>query len=161
MNITLKFKNINANAMGKVPAVAISINGEDWYQGDVQESLSLDGDVKIGPIDLQIKFVNKQGTDTQIVDGTIVSDMNFELDDISIDHLPLEHLKWQSQYVCDDQQIISGCLFFGPPGYWQFSAYTPILKWMLETNHRINNNDPTWEEDYEYYQKACLILNKS
>ena len=29
-----------------------------------------------------------------------------------------------------------------------------------KNNHNKNNNDPTWEEDYKYYEEACQILNK-
>jgi len=161
MKIDLRFQNINLGENGKIPVINATVNGQSVYQGRVTAFQTITSDFDHGAFDLEIRFINKQDQDTEMQDGVIVSDMNFELDDIVIDQVPLQHLKWQSKYVCDSGQVIDGCLFFGPSGVWRLSAYTPILKWVLETNHTLNGDDPTWEEDYRYYQKACQILNKS
>jgi hypothetical protein len=111
------------------------------------------------PFDLKIYFTNKEPGDTAIDENNnIIADLNFELENIVIDDIDLENLKWQSNYVYGDNQSIPGCLFFGPKGYWHFAAYLPILKWKLEKNHELLNNDPNWEEDYNYYTQALWTL---
>ena len=51
-------------------------------------------------------------------------------------------------------------MFFGPKGYWELKFDVPVLRWFLKTNHSKNKNDPTWETDYNYYEKVCQKLDK-
>ena len=88
-----------------------------------------------------------------------MQDLNFELEKIIIDGLDLKNLIWESRYVAGDDTIES-CLFFGPKGYWEIKFESPILRWWLKTNHDKNKNDPTWETDYNFYEKVCQKLNK-
>ena len=91
--------------------------------------------------------------------GKIINDMNFEISKIIVDNIDFEDLIWNSTYVFKDQ-IIEKCLFFGPNGKFIINWKMPVLKWFLETQHQLKNNDPNWEEDYEYYIEACKILKQ-
>ena len=91
-------------------------------------------------------------------------DRSFELEQCIIDDYDLQELIWQSCFISTDGEIYESCLYFGPNGEFQLEFESPILRWILRTRHEKNNNDPTWEEDFEYYQQACnrlqLISNK-
>lgn len=159
MNFIFAFKNINS-VNKKRPICRIELNGNDIFFGDVVKQIKIDAPTKQQKNILRIHFENKEGRDT-IVDENdcIVQDLNFELEKLLIDGLDLQHLIWQSRYVCKDS-VINSCLFFGPKGYWELDFDSPILKWFLSTNHQKNNNDPTWEVDYNYYEEACQRLSK-
>ena len=157
--LLLQFKNINSVGE-KHPICRINLNGQDIFSGHVQKSIKLQTDFAEKNT-LKIFFENKTGQETVLHNETkqVVQDLNFELDKIFINDVDLAHLIWQSKYVCEDTEIDS-CLFFGPKGYLEIKFDTPILKWVLKTNHEINGNDPTWETDYNYYIEACQKLDK-
>lgn len=158
MSFEFKFKNINS-VNNKQPICRIELNGNDVFSGVVEEHIPLDTNTQDNNV-LRIYFENKQGKDTILNDQQqIVQDLNFELEQIIIDGIDLKHLIWQSKYVAGDN-VIDSCLFFGPKGYWELKFDSPILKWFLKTNHNKNNNDPTWETDYNFYEKVCQKLNK-
>jgi len=158
MNFYFKFKNINL-VNSKHPICKIELNGNAVFFGEVKENIEFNTEAQLQNT-LRIHFVNKEGRDT-VLDETnqIKQDLNFELDKVIIDGLDLKHLIWQSKYVSEDS-IIDSCLFFGPKGFWELEFESPILKWFLKTDHENNNNDPTWEIDYNYYEEACQKLNK-
>ena len=133
--------------------------GDIVFTGEVEQRIKVDAETKSSNV-LRIFFENKKDNDT-IVDehNEIVQDLNFELEKIVIDGLDLKNLIWESRYVAGDNTIES-CLFFGPKGYWEIEFDSPILKWWLKTNHNKNKNDPTWETDYNFYEKVCQKLNK-
>ena len=151
----LFFKNINLN-----PECKICVNNTILYKGAVRPMISLDLS-ESGPYVLRIYFTNKLPTDTQVDEkGNIIADKNFELDKIIIDDYDLEDLKWLSKYIAEDGNIYESCLFFGPKGHFEIVLSDPILPWILEQKHIKNNNDPTWQEDYNYYTEAWKILNQ-
>lgn len=158
MSFEFTFKNINSTD-NKKPTCRIELNGDNIFSGEVQEYVILDADTQDNNV-LRIFFENKEGKDT-ILDNQqqIIQDLNFELEKIIIDGTDLKHLIWQSKYVAKDT-VIDSCLFFGPKGYWELAFDSPILKWFLKTNHDKNNNDPTWETDYNFYEKVCQKLSK-
>ena len=158
MKLNLKFKNINS-VLDKQPEINVQWSGQSLYTGPVSENMLIEADCDESEFDLKIYFTNKEMSDT-ITDANnnIVQDLNFELENFIIDDIDLEHLKWQSAYHYGDNESIDGCLFFGPAGFWQFNAYMPILKWKLDKNHQLLNNDPNWEEDYNYYKQAVWTL---
>lgn len=158
MSFEFTFKNINSTD-NKKPTCRIELNGDNIFSGEVQEYVILDADTQDNNV-LRIFFENKEGKDT-ILDNQqqIIQDLNFELEKIIIDGTDLKHLIWQSKYVAKDT-VIDSCLFFGPKGYWELEFDSPILKWFLKTNHDKNNNDPTWETDYNFYEKVCQKLSK-
>ena len=152
------FDNINP-IKDKHPICKVVVNNEELWEGKVIEHLSLQSQVKEHNV-LQIHFVNKKGHDTIVdADNKVLQDLNFELKKIVIDGVDLKHLIWQSRYVTE-QNIIESCLFFGPRGYYEIEFDLPILKWWLNLNHMKNNNDPSWETDYKYYEEACQRLDK-
>ena len=158
MKFEFKFKNINS-VNNKEPICRIELNGNNVFSGAVQEQMILDTPTQDNNI-LRIFFENKEGKDTVLNDQQqIIQDLNFELEQVIIDGIDLKHLIWQSKYVAEDN-VIDSCLFFGPKGYWELVFDSPILKWFLRTNHDKNNNDPTWETDYNFYEKVCQKLNK-
>lgn len=153
-----QFKNINS-VRGKTPICRINLNGEDVHTGTVNPLIIVDSETKEKNT-LKIFFENKDGRDTLVnSDNQIIQDLNFELEKITIDGVNLKHLIWESKYVTDKEHIES-CLFFGPKGFWVIDFESPILKWVLKTNHKKNKNDPTWELDYNYYKEACQKLSK-
>jgi len=157
MQIKFKFKNINSNSTGKFPVTAISVNRIELYDDVVQHEITLDFEPQ-EQNHLKIHFVNKQPEDTEVdSQGNIVGDVNFELESISVDGEQFAEMLWEGCYYFNDQTI-PGCLFFGPAGHYSLDFILPVLKWQLKTNHEKHNNDPEWETDYNYYQRACQIL---
>ena len=158
MSLEFKFKNINP-VNNKYPICRIELNGNDIFSGKVEKRIVLNADTQENNV-LRIFFENKEGKDT-ILDNQqqIIQDLNFELEKLIIDGIDLQHLIWQSKYVAKDT-VIDSCLFFGPKGYWELTFDSPILKWFLRTNQNKNNDDPTWETDYNFYEKVCQKLNK-
>ena len=158
MSFEFTFKNINSTH-NKNPTCRIELNANNIFSGEVQEHILLDADTQENNV-LRIFFENKEGKDT-ILDNQqqIIQDLNFELEKLIIDGIDLQHLIWQSKYVAKDT-VIDSCLFFGPKGYWELTFDSPILKWFLRTNQNKNNDDPTWETDYNFYEKVCQKLNK-
>jgi len=155
--IGLKFKNIHKSGV-KQPRILVEINGTKLTEEEVKTEVSLNFKAQQTNV-LKIHFVNKQGRDTVTnAMGEIVSDMNFELDTITIDGIDIKDLKWQGNYHTDNDSIKS-CLFFGPKGYYELIFSSPVLKWTLEQNHLKNQDDPEWEEDYNYYTEAWNKLN--
>jgi len=158
MSFEFTFKNINSTD-NKKPTCRIELNGDNIFSGEVQEYVILDADTQDNNV-LRIFFENKEGKDTILNNQQqIIQDLNFELEKIIIDGTDLKHLIWQSKYVAKDT-VIDSCLFFGPKGYWELAFDSPVLKWFLKTNHDKNNNDPTWETDYNFYEKVCQKLSK-
>tara|TARA_B100001057_G_C22596087_1_gene850880 strand:- start:133 stop:621 length:489 start_codon:yes stop_codon:yes gene_type:complete len=154
--IKFKFKNINS-VNNKSPQMAVHINNNEIYKGQVLDEHVIDVDLQEQNI-LKIYFINKEDPDTVIQDGKIVQDLNFELEYITMDHHNIKDLIWKGKYVSKDS-VIPSCLFFGPRGYFELHFEYPILKWILKTNHEDHNDDPTWEQDYNYYIEACELLN--
>ena len=157
MNIILNFDSINLGSNNKIPEIAVTVNGVTLYTGIVESIINFDTDAD-GEVILRIEYINKLGTDT-VVDsnGAIVTDMNFTLASITVDSIAFEELIWNSVYVAEDNTY-PNCLFFGPAGYFEIKFTVPVLAWLLKTRNDKNNNDPNWEEDYNYYVKACKIL---
>ena len=155
-NYALDFKNINT-VNDKHPICRILLNSKEVYYGNVLPHIAFKADSNLDNV-LQVFFENKDNKDTLLdIDKKIVKDLNFELEKLVIDGIDLKHLIWESKYVWAGGEIDS-CLFFGPKGYWEIKFETPVLKWYLKTDHNKNNNDPTWEEDYNYYQEVCQKL---
>lgn len=157
MQLTLEFENINE--FNGTPTVAIRVNGTEYYNGKVVEFI----DITLPQINqgyLEIEHHGKTFADTHVIDGQIVKDKNFTLKRIIIDNIDIEELKWNSKFVDVNKNTIPGCLFFGPNGVYTIEFESPVLKWMLSTRHLKNNNDPNWEEDYQYYTKAVGMLKE-
>ena len=158
MDLNLYFKNINSTK-NKDPFCKIILNNNEVWKGKVQEHISFKYEAEKSNI-LQIHFDNKTNRDTVVdLENKIIEDLNFELEKIVIDDVDFKHLIWQSKYIADNN-VIESCLFFGPKGYFEIKFDLPILKWWLKVNHLKNNNDPTWETDYKYYEEVCQGLNK-
>lgn len=155
MNIEIFFKNINQN-----PHCDILINNVSMYIGAVLPSIKIDSQL-LGNITLEILFTNKVPQDTVVnSEGNIIQDKNFELDKILVDGYDFNEFIWNSEYQAIDGKVYPSCLFFGPPGKFVISFSSPFLPWLLKTRHEKYNNDPSWEEDYEYYIKAWKILQQ-
>jgi hypothetical protein len=155
MKLQLKFKNIVDS-----PHCAIRINGQELYRGGVPADFLNNFEQLESDCVLVIEHINKQPSDTIVKGGTIIRDRSFELDQIVIDGYDLEELKWTSEFRAQDGAVYASCLFFGPNGKFVLKFSNPVLPWMLKTRHEKNNNDPHWEEDYNYYQQACKILQQ-
>lgn len=160
MQLTFNFENINLGPNNKLPEIKITINSATIYVGAVTENITLD---QISTLDnnlLEIVFLNKEHSDTVCnQSGDIINDMNFSLTKIIIDNNDLEELIWQGQYCSLNNDVYPSCLFFGPPGRFKLLFDYPILRWILKVRNELNQNDPNWEEDYNYYITACKILN--
>jgi hypothetical protein len=155
MNLTLHFKNINCD-----PDCSVVINGQVLYAGPVTETINVKYQT-LGTVNLSIRFTNKLPGDTVVdTNGTIIKDKNFELEKLVVDDYEFDELIWDSQYRADHGDVYSSCLFFGPPGEFLITFSNPILPWLLKTKHNKYNNDPNWEEDYNYYTQACKLLTQ-
>lgn len=143
------------------PMCQIAVNDQVLYRGVAQVNNEFELAIGPGPVALCITHWDKQPQDTVVEHGQIVRDRSFEIAKIKIDDLDLEELIWHSEFRADDGQVYPSCLFFGPNGTFVLNAELPILRWMLQTRHQINNNDPYWEQDYNYYIKACQILKQT
>lgn len=153
MNINLNFKNIVDS-----PMCRIYINDDELYSGPVLPTYVLDTNLPTGTATLIIEHWGKRPEDTVVENNVIVRDRSFEIDSVIIDHYDLEELKWDSKFNAQDGAVYPGCLFFGPNGRFVLEFETPVLRWMLQTRHEKNNDDPHWEEDYNYYTEACRLL---
>lgn len=159
MQLELKFSDISRGPNNKDPEIAVMINDQELYKGAVINLTNL----YANPQDLNlltIHFLNKSYNDTLSENGQIISDLNFNLASINIDNIEFQELIWESKYIADNGNVYPSCLFFGPPGKFEIEFEYPLLKWQLKTRHRLKNDDPNWEEDFNYYVKACKILNK-
>ena len=163
--IEFKFKNINS-LKNKVPIARVVLNDNEladqqeyWPHSPIVRSCFRAVTEMQEHNVLKIYFANKEDSDTVLdKDNNIVQDLNFELEQIIIDGFDVKDLIWNSQYVTKTEKIQS-CLFFGPKGYFEFKFDMPVLKWILKTNHEKYNNDPNWEEDYNYYTEAWKLLD--
>lgn len=155
MKLKLQFKNIV-----DAPKCKILIGNSELYSGPVLENFEYAHDLADGQCSLVIEHWDKLPSDTIVQHGKIVRDRSFEIDKIIIDNYDLEELIWNSEFLANDGQRYPSCLFFGPNGKFILNFHNPVLYWILKTRHEKNNNDPNWEEDYNYYQQACKILTQ-
>lgn len=142
------------------PMCNIVVNDQQLYSGAVQPIYDFELDVVDGDISLCIEHWDKRPEDTVVENGKIVCDRSFELKQIKVDNYDLEELIWQSEFRAADGAVYKSCLFFGPNGCFVLNFTKPVLGWILKTRHTLNNNDPTWEQDYHYYIQACKILTQ-
>ena len=156
--LELRFKNINS-LKNKNPALQVVLNDAELVNDTVKPYFKIETAEKEHNV-LKIYFANKKDSDTVLDhNNNIIEDLNFELEQIIINGYDVKDLIWNSQYVTKTEKIQS-CLFFGPKGYFEFKFDIPILKWVLKTNHEKHNNDPNWEEDYNYYIEAWKLLSQ-
>jgi hypothetical protein len=153
MKLQLQFKNIIDE-----PCCTIRVNDQILFSGITQSEHVFDVNVALGQCQLTIQHWDKLPEHTKVEHGVIVRDRSFELERCVLDGYDLQELIWNSQFVADDGQIYESCLFFGPNGEFQLNFENPPLRWILHSRHKRNNNDPHWEEDFEYYQQACKRL---
>lgn len=157
MKIEITFKDINLGPNGRTPKIAVRWDDRIMFQGNIGP---VEFETTQGQGMLSVHFLNKTAQDTVCnALGEIITDMNFTLDNVSIDGETLDDLMWDGSYHADNGNIYDSCLFFGPPGHYQCQITLPLLKWRLERNHRMNGNDPEWERDYLLYQHACKLLD--
>lgn len=155
MKLQLKFKNIVDS-----PHCVIRMNEQELYRGVTPADFLNEFVQPASDCVLVIEHLDKHPSDTIVEDGKIIRDRSFELDQITIDEYNLEELKWASEFQAEDGAIYTSCLFFGPNGKFVLKFNNPVLRWILKTRHEKNNNDPDWEQDYNYYQQACKILQQ-
>lgn len=155
MKLYLEFENIIDQ-----PMCQISVNDQLLYRGAVNPSYEFDLNHDSTAVQLCISHWDKKPQDTVVENQIIVRDRSFEIKKILIDQLDLEELIWQSEFRADDGNTYKSCLFFGPNGTFVLDFDYPVLPWILKTRHNINNNDPHWEQDYNYYTHACKILKQ-
>jgi len=164
MKIQITFRDINPGHDGRSPLIEVTWNNKKMFHDKIDMTIPFEvmeqDDCHQFEALLEIRFLNKTPRDTVVSEetGDIIGDMNFTLQDICINGESLSELLWDGEYVADDGTVYPGCLFFGPPGRYRCKIQMPLLRWRLERNHRINNNDPDWQRDYELYQQACAIL---
>lgn len=142
------------------PRCKIRLNGLELYSGDVMERFEFEHDATTGPMLIEIEHWDKKPEDTVVESDIIVRDRSFQLKKITVDDIDLEELIWHSEFRANDGKVYPSCLFFGPNGCFVLELELPALRWILKKRHEKNNNDPTWDEDYEYYIQACKILKQ-
>lgn len=155
MKLYIEFENIIDS-----PMCEIRVNQHSLYKGHVFPSYNFELDIADKDVTLYIEHWDKKPTDTVVEQGKIVRDRSFTLKKLEIDDYDLEELVWQSEFHATDGAVYKSCLFFGPNGTFVLKFINPVLYWMLKTRHELHNNDPTWEQDYNYYTAACKLLNQ-
>ena len=153
MKLQLTFNNIVDD-----PQCKILINETLLYEGTAQSNYAFDLAVPEGSCRLTIVHCDKKPEHTIVENGTIVRDRSFEIAKCVIDGYDLQELIWLSQFVADSGEVYKSCLFFGPNGQFQLDFENPVLRWILQSRHKRDNNDSQWEQDFEYYQQACKLL---
>jgi hypothetical protein len=136
------------------------MNEQELYRGVTPADFLNEFEQSDSDCILVVEHIDKHPSDTIVEDGKIIRDRSFELEQITIDGYNLEELKWASEFRSKDGAVYTSCLFFGPNGEFILKFNNPVLRWILKTRHDKNNNDPHWEEDYNYYQQACKILQQ-
>lgn len=154
MKLQLNFCNIVDQ-----PLCCIQVNKEILFSGSVQNQHTFDINVN-NNVNLVISHYGKIPSDTVVENNTIIRDRSFELSQIIVDGYDLEELKWLSEFRSTNGEVYPSCLFFGPNGDFIINFEVPILRWMLQQRHIKNNNDPDWEQDYNYYVNACNLLTQ-
>jgi hypothetical protein len=157
MQIQLEFDHIHE--FNGEPKISVRVNGIECYNNVVENSVEFVIDDTNDCV-LEIEHYGKNNNDTEVIDNVIVNDKNFTLKNIIIDGYNIEELKWESDFTDVHGNIIPSCLFFGPNGIYRLHFQLPVLKWILSTRHSKNNNDPNWEEDYNYYMQAVNLLKE-
>ena len=155
MKLHLEFTNIV-----DLPKCKIFVNDQELYSGNVCPSYDFDIAIAEGPASIRIVHWDNTPQDTIVENGIIIHDRSFELVKLVIDDYDLEELIWLSEFRATDGTIYPSCLFFGPNGDFVLESTLPVLPWILGTRHATNNNDPDWEQDYNYYITACKILQQ-
>lgn len=155
MKINLKFKNII-----DAPTCRVYCGDKVLHSGNVEEEFVFEFDYPEQAFVLNIEHWGKLPSDTVVENGKIVRDRSFELEKIIVDGCDLEELVWESSFEAENGAVYNSCLFFGPNGKFIINLQNPVLYWILKTRHEKNNNDPHWEEDYNYYQQACKLLTQ-
>lgn len=140
------------------PQCKILINQHTLYEGVTQSEYTFNLAVPVGSCRLTIVHCDKKPEHTIVENGIIVRDRSFELVKCMIDGYDLQELIWLSRFVADHGEVYNSCLFFGPNGEFQLDFENPVLRWILRSRHERDNNDPQWEQDFEYYQQACKLL---
>lgn len=154
MNLEINFCNIVDS-----PRCNVVVNSNCVFTGEVSTQVTTTIPDN-SDIELIITHWDKKPSDTVVENGFIVRDRSFEIQSITVDGINIEELIWQSEFRAVNGDVYPGCLFFGPNGDFVIKFTTPILKWLLEQRHLKNNNDPTWEQDYNFYITACNLLTQ-
>lgn len=156
MKIELAFTNIV-----DAPKCAVVVDDQRLYQGPVLPNLTCNLELRNGPHVLYIEHYDKRPSDTVVNEqGIIVRDRGFELTNIVIDDYDIEELIWNSEFIAVDGRRYPSCLYFGPNGRFILLFESPSLKWMLQSRHERDKNDPTWAQDLEMYLTACQRLKQ-
>jgi len=91
---------------------------------------------------LKIRLENKEDTDVVQENGSIIKDMLLNIDDISIDDIPLGHQLWKAAYYPDEKKMfngeeiesITGCVNLGWNGSYVVNFASPFYIWLLENS---------------------------
>jgi len=139
MKLNLTFTQIQDGA-----SCTIFFNKTQVYTGEVLPNLILTTE-EVGDITIEIETKNN---------------LIFEFKKAIIDDQCLDDIMWDHGFFIDPHgNIQEGCLYACKPGIITLKISNPILPWLLENKHKKFNNDPNWEDDYLYYNKACQLLN--
>jgi len=155
MKLKLEFDNIVDR-----PCCSVTVNQQQLYRGEVRPELTLFSKDLTDRVELKITHYDKKPEETVVVDGKIVQDRSFTLEKIIVDNYSFDELIWESKFYADTGEVYPSCLFFGPNGNFVIDFQLPVLPWILKTRHQKNNNDPNWEQDYNYYEQACQLLSQ-
>lgn len=87
---------------------------------------------------LAVELYGKIASNTQIVDGVIVSDQTVTLEELQIDGVPAPScIKYSGIHYYNNEPHPQS-LVWGPNGIWKLDFKTPIINWVLEEKEKVN-----------------------
>ena len=144
---TLNFKvTLSGTFWDKRPKFSIWIDDTKIQDGEITsaEHQTIEFSQELSETDhqLKIRLENKEDTDVVQENGNIVKDMLLNIEDVSIDDIPLGHQLWKATYYPDEKKMfngeeiesITGCVNLGWNGSYVVNFASPFYIWLLENS---------------------------
>jgi hypothetical protein len=144
---TLNFKvTLSGTFWDKRPKFSIWIDDTKIQDGEItsteHQTIEFSQDLAEADHQLKIRLENKEDTDVVQENGSIIKDMLLNIDDISIDDIPLGHQLWKAAYYPDEKKMfngeeiesITGCVNLGWNGSYVVNFASPFYIWLLENS---------------------------
>ena len=110
---TLNFKvTLSGTFWDKRPKFSIWIDDTKIQDGEItsaeHQTIEFSHELSETDHQLKIRLQNKEDTDVVQEIGSIIKDMLLNIEDISIDDIPLGYQLWKSTYYPDEKKMFNG-----------------------------------------------------
>lgn len=124
-------------ADAEITGISAVIQPDGRIQASDVEYVEFTHEVEDGPVQLQIRLLDKLDTDVvENADKTgILKDMLLNIRSVEIDEIDLGNLMYsQSQFVGDESHrpVLDNCVDLGWRGTWTLRFESPFYIWLLE-----------------------------